>query len=118
MKARHQITLLLKQWLQLTRDESHSVQIGRWSELSKIQQAKNLLQEPLTEALDRWKHESPEESDQNLVGHEIACLRELEAQQSKLLAVRKREVREKILLLEQALDDLCRFRPAQASKAA
>lgn len=120
MKARHEITLILKQWLQLIRNESHSIHIGRWSELVKIQRAKDTLQQPLSEALVRWRLEDPQEAAWNLIHHEICRLRELEAQHSELLAVRKREIREKILLLEQALFDICRFRPAltQASQAA
>jgi hypothetical protein len=119
MKARHQITLLLKQWLQLTHKESHSLQLGRSSELAKIQRAKDLLQQPLTEALEHWKLEEPQGGARNLIRHEINRLRDLESQHSDLLAVRKREVREKILLLEQSLHDLAFHSGcAETSKAA
>jgi hypothetical protein len=119
MKARHQITMILKQWLQLTHHESRSIQVNRWSDLAKIQRAKDLLQQPLSDALVQWRIDEPSEPAWNLIGHEIGRLRDLEAQQSELLAVRRREVREKILLLEQALFDLCRFRPTtQKSEAA
>jgi len=120
MKARHQITLLLKQWLQLTQNESHALQIGRWSELAKIQRAKDLFQADLTDALQAWRIESPDEPAFHLLRHQIDRLRDLESQHSELLAVRKREVREKILLLEQSLHDLYFFRPgcAQTSQAA
>lgn len=117
MRARHHITGILKQWLQLTRQESHSIQVNRWSDLVKIQKAKDLLQQPLSDALVQWRIEEPSEPAWNLIGHEIGRLRDLEAQQSELLAVRRREVREKILLLEQALFDLCRFRSASTPKS-
>ncbi len=110
MKARHEITEILKQWLHLTHNESHALQVGRWAELGKIQKAKDLLQRPLTEALERWRIEDPQEAAWSLIHHEVCRLRDLEGQHSELLAVRKREVREKILLLEQALFDVCRLR--------
>jgi hypothetical protein len=112
MKARHRITLLLKEWLEMTRRESHAIQMGRWAELARIQKAKAALQEPLTAAIEQWKAENPAEAAANPFGGDIGNLLVLESRNSELLAVRKREVREKMLLLEQALYDLRHVRSA------
>jgi outer membrane PBP1 activator LpoA protein len=114
MNSRHRITTLLKEWLEMTRLESHAIQMGRWSELARIQKAKTALQQPLTDALDQWKTENPEEAATNLFRDDISRLIALESHNSELLAVRKREVREKMLLLEQALYELRRLRSACA----
>jgi hypothetical protein len=118
MVARHQIYQLLKQWLHLTRRESHVLQIGRWSELPKIQKAKDLLQGPLTGAFQQWQCEELDRHLLNVLRHGVEQLRGLELRESQLLAVRKREVREKILLLEQALEELSRLSPSQVGQAA
>jgi hypothetical protein len=114
MNARHRITLLLQEWLEMTHRESHVIQIGRWSELGAIQKAKAALQAPLSEAIEQWKAESPAEAASHPFREEVSRLLALEADNAELLAVRKRAVREKTLLLEQALDDLCRLRSACA----
>jgi outer membrane PBP1 activator LpoA protein len=106
MKARQRITTLLKEWLEMTHREFHAIQMGRWSELSRIQKAKADLQLPLTDAIEQWKIEYPAESTSHPFRDEISRLLDLESHNSELLALRKREVREKILLLEQALYDL------------
>ena len=120
MKARQNIASLLKNWLELTQHECRAIQVGRWQDLPRIQRSKLVLQQPLAEAIDRWKIENPEEAEVNPVRYAVTRLLELESRTSELLAVRKREVREKILLLEQALYDIRNFRPAcaQASRAA
>jgi outer membrane PBP1 activator LpoA protein len=118
MKARQIITTLLKEWLELTHRESHAIQMGRWSELARIQAAKAALQAPLTEAIERWKNENPAEAAGHPFRDEVNRLLALEAHNGELVAVRKREVREKILLLEQALDDLCRFQSSYVTAAA
>jgi hypothetical protein len=120
MNALQRITMLLKEWLEMTHRESHVIQVGRLSELGVIQKTKAALQQPLTEAIEQWRIESPEDFAVNLFREEVNSLLTLESHNSELLAVRKREVREKILLLEQALYDLRRLRPAyaQTSKAA
>jgi len=112
MNARQRITLLLKEWLDMTRHECHAIQMDRWSELNKIQKAKTALQQPLDEAIEQWKAENPTEAALNPFRHEISRLIALESRNSELLAVRKREVREKMLLLEQALYDLRHARSA------
>jgi outer membrane PBP1 activator LpoA protein len=114
MNARQRITDLLKEWLDMTHRESHVIQLGRWSELARIQQAKAALQAPLAEAIDQWKAENPAEAASHPFRDEVGRLLALEASNGELLAVRKREVREKELLLEQALDELCRLRTACA----
>ena len=114
MNARQRITTLLKEWLEMTHRESHVIQFGRWSELARIQKAKAALQQPLTEAIEQWKTESPAESASHPFRDEVSRLLALEANNGRLLAMRKREVREKELLLEQALDDLRRLRSACA----
>lgn len=120
MNARQHITALLKEWLDMTHRESHAIQMGRWSELARIQKAKAALQRPLTNAIERWKTESPAEAASHPFRDEVSRLLALEANNGELLAVRKREVREKTLLIEQALDDLRRLRSsyAQTSEAA
>lgn len=114
MNARQRITLLLKEWLDMTRRESHAIQMGRWSELDRIQKAKASLQQPLADAIEQWKTENPTEAALNPFRDEISRLLALESRNSELLAVRKREVREKMLLLEQALYDLRHLRSAFA----
>jgi outer membrane PBP1 activator LpoA protein len=118
MKARQHITTLLKQWLELTHREAHAIQMGRWSQLSRIQKAKGALQEPLNDAIAQWKNENPAEFACYPFRSEISRLLALEADNSELLALRKREVREKILLIEQALDDLRRLHSAYSQAAA
>lgn len=118
MKARSQITQLLNQWLELTHREGHAIQMGRWSELARIQKAKGALQEPLNEAIEQWKAEAPAEAACYPFRQEIRRLLALESDNSELLALRKREVREKILLIEQALDDLRRFQTAYCQAVA
>ena len=120
MNARQRITMLLKEWLEMTHHESRVIQVGRWSELARIQKAKAALQQPLTDAIEQWKTENPSEAASHPFRDEVSRLLALEASNGKLLAVRKREVREKALLLEQALDDLRRLRSsyAQTSEAA
>jgi outer membrane PBP1 activator LpoA protein len=114
MNASHRITTLLQEWLEMTHRESHAIQFGRWSDLAAIQKAKATLQMPLTEAIEKWQTENPAESALHPFRGEVSRLLALEANNAKLIAVRKREVREKALLLEQALDDLCRLRTACA----
>jgi hypothetical protein len=109
MNPRQRITGLLKEWLEMTHLECHSIQVGRWSELARIQKSKAALQQPLTDAIEEWKTENPEEAASNPFRQEISRLLDLESHNSELLAVRKREVREKMLLLEQALYDLRRL---------
>jgi outer membrane PBP1 activator LpoA protein len=120
MKSRELITRLLNEWLEMTHRESHAIKMGKWSELARIQKAKADLQGPLTDAIETWKAENPHEFGVYPFRDEVSRLLEVEAQNSDLLAVRKREVREKILLLEQALDDLRRLHAGcdQSSKAA
>lgn len=120
MNSIQNIAALLKEWLELTRLELHSLQIGRWNDLAKIQTAKHALRASLVEGVAQWKTENPGEAATNPFPNEVSRLLELEARSSELLAVRKREVREKILLLEQALYDIRRVRPmvAAASQAA
>ena len=119
MNTRQRITMLLKEWLEMTHREFHAIQTGRWSELERIQKAKAALQKPLTDAIEQWKTENPEEAATNPFRNDVNSLLALESHNSELLAVRKREVREKMLLLEQALYDLrrlCSF--AQTTEAA
>jgi outer membrane PBP1 activator LpoA protein len=120
MNSRQRITTLLKEWLELTQLECHALQVDRWSDVSRIQKSKAALQEPLTAAIEQWKAESPVEAGSNPCHYEINRLLDLESRNSELLAVRKREVREKMHLLEQALYDLrnTRSRFAQTSEAA
>src|ERR1700691_595024 len=106
MNSRQRIIMLLKEWLEMTHRESHVIQVGRWSELAIIQKSKAALQQPLTDAIEQWRIENPEEAASNPFRGEISSLLTLESHNSELLAVRKREVREKILLLEQALYNL------------
>jgi len=106
MNPRQRITMLLKEWLELTHRESHVIQMGRWSELAKVQKAKAALQDPLTAAIEQWRSQHPAEVISNPFRGEIRRLLDLESHNGELLAVRKHEVREKILLLEQALFDL------------
>jgi outer membrane PBP1 activator LpoA protein len=117
MKAREQVAALLKEWLGLTHLECHSIQLGRWASVARVQKNKSALQQPLIDALARWRIENPDEAGCNPFRKEIGRLLELESHNSELLAVRKREVREKMLLLEQALYDLRRIR-SDFSKAA
>ena len=118
MKARQRITTLLNEWLEMTHRESHAIQVGRWSELARIQKAKAALQQPLTEAIEQWKAENPVEAFAHPFREEVSRLIALEARNSELLALRKREVREKILLLEQALYDLRRMQTSYAQTSA
>ena len=118
MNARQRITTLLKEWLEMTHREFHVIQVGRWSELARIQKAKAALQLPLNDAIEQWKCESPAEAASHPFRDEVSRLLALESQNSELLALRKREVREKTLLLEQALDDLHRSSYAPTSEAA
>jgi hypothetical protein len=106
MNPRQRITMFLKEWLELTHRESHAIQVGRWAELARIQKAKAALQQPLTDAIEQWKTENPAEAVANPFRNEVSRLLDLESHNCELLAVRKREVREKIHLLEQALYDL------------
>jgi hypothetical protein len=118
MTARQHIASLLKEWLELTKLESHAIQIGRWTELAKIEKAKAGLEQPLLDAIEKWNLEPRHDGAANIFRVDIKQLLELESSQSKLLAVRKREVREKKLLLEQALEDLRYVRSALKSEAA
>lgn len=106
MNAREHITMLLKEWLELTHLESHAIRVGRWSEMTRVERAKTELAQPLTNAVKRWKSENPDESRGSPFHREIDRLIALENQNSRLIAVRKLEVREKILIIEQALYDL------------
>jgi hypothetical protein len=115
MDSSHPIAVLLREWLELTRSESHAIQFGRWNEVAQIQKSKSTLQKPLISAIEQWKAGNPSEAATNPFHVEVSRLLELEARTSELLAVRKREVREKILLLEQALYDLRRNVPARAA---
>jgi len=120
MNSRQRITTLLKEWLEMTHLECHAITVGRWSDLARIQKSKAALQQPLTDAIEEWKIENPVEAASNPFRHEVSRLLDLESHNSELLAVRKREVREKMLLLEQALYDLRRLRSfyAPTSEAA
>jgi outer membrane PBP1 activator LpoA protein len=109
MKARQRITSLLNEWLALTHRESHAIQMGRWTELGRVQKAKAELQGPLADAIEQWRAENPGEAAANPFRDDMDRLMALEAHNGELLAVRKREVREKILLLEQSLDSLRRL---------
>ena len=104
----------------MTHRESHAIRVGRWLELAGIQKAKAALQQPLTNAIEQWKIENRADNTSHPFRDEVSRLLDLEARNSELLAMRKREVREKILLLEQALYDLRRVRSsyAQTSEAA
>jgi outer membrane PBP1 activator LpoA protein len=106
MNARQRIAGILKEWLVLTQRESHAIQVGHWSELAEIQKKKAGLQPPLTDVLEQWKVENPLEASSCSFSGEIDRLLALESNSSELLAVRKRDIREKILLLEQALFNL------------
>ncbi len=106
MSPRQRITSVLKEWLDLTHVEAQAIQAARWSALARVQKAKAALETPLGEALDHWKSASPEDAASSPLCDEICRLLVLESHHSGLLAVRKREVREKMLLLEQALYDL------------
>lgn len=106
MNTRQRITSILKEWLEMTQLECHSLQVGRWSELARIQKKKETLLQPLKEAIEKWVSENPLEAASNPFRHDVVRLLDLETHNSELLAVRKREVREKILLLEQILYDL------------
>lgn len=119
MNSRHFITLILKEWLELTLRESRDIQVGRWSDLSEIQERKSVLKQPLQRAVERWKIDHRREAAIHSFPGEINQLFNLETQNSPLLAVRKRQVREKILLLEQALASVCHFQfPSKPSAAA
>lgn len=98
--------MLLKEWLDLTHLESHAIRVGRWSEMTRIERAKSELAPPLASAIGRWKSDNPVEAVGNPFHREIDRLIALEQQNSRLIAVRKLEVREKILIIEQALYDL------------
>ena len=104
----------------MTHLECHAIQVGRWSELGRIQKSKAALQQPLNDAIEQWRKENPAEAAATPFRREITRLLDLESHNSELLAVRKREVREKMLLLEQVLYDLRRLRSsyAEASEAA
>lgn len=117
MNARQNIASLLKNWLELTQAECHALQVSRWQDLSHIQRSKVTVQQLLADAIDRWKLENLEEAETSPVRHAITRLLELESHTSDMLAVRKREVREKILLLEQALYDIRNVRPHFVSTA-
>lgn len=118
MNARQHITTLLREWLEMTHLESHAIRLGRWSQLARIQKAKATLQQPLVEAIEQWKVENPIEAIRNPFRDDINRLLALESHNGELIAVRKREVREKKLLLEQALDDLRRVRLEETPEAA
>jgi outer membrane PBP1 activator LpoA protein len=106
MNPRQRINTLLKEWLDMTHIEAQAVQAGRWSALSRVEKAKAALEKPLNDAIEQWKTEKPEEAAATPCPEEIHRMIAMESHQSRLLAVRKRQVREKMLLVEQALFDL------------
>jgi hypothetical protein len=114
MDARHHIITLLQEWLELTRGESHAIQVSRWSDLAKIQRTKAAMQQPLLDATEQWKAENPGEAALGHFLHKIYRLLDLETHNGELLAVRKRKTREKIFLLEQALYDFRHIRSTHA----
>jgi hypothetical protein len=114
MNPRQQIAAILKQWLEMTLEESQAIQSGDIFTLREIQKSKEKLREPLGEAVTLWRRESPEEAHAQPFREEVNHLLALETRHSELLAARKRNAHEKKALLEQALFNLRRVRSSYA----
>jgi hypothetical protein len=117
MNPRQQIAAILKQWLEMTLEESQAIQNGNISALREIQKSKAELREPLGEAVTLWRKESPEEANAQPFREEVNHLLALETRHSALLAARKRNALEKKALLEKALFNLRRVRSSYAQGA-
>jgi hypothetical protein len=114
MNPRQQIATILKQWLEMTLEESQAIENGDIFALREIQKSKATLREPLGEAVTLWRKESPEEYNTQPFREEVKHLLALETRHSELLAARKRNAHEKKALLEQALFNLRRVRSSYA----
>ena len=114
MNPRQQIAAILKQWLEMTLEESQAIQSGNIFALREIQKSKAKLREPLGEAVFLWRKESPEEANAQPFRDEVNHLLALETQHSEMLAARQRAAHEKKALLEQALFNLRRVRSSYA----
>jgi hypothetical protein len=116
MIAAQHITAILKEWMEMTRREAQAIRAGDWSALRQTQEAKAGLRIPLSEAMEQWTAENPEEANSQPFRDEISKLLALETRNGDLLADRKRQAREKQLLLEQALFNLRRIRSSYAKR--
>jgi len=114
MDHRAQIAARLRQWLNRTRDECDAIQAGDWPAVRRIQEAKSKLRPGLTDAIEKWRVQSPEEADLSIFSQDVRHLLALETQNGDLLAARRRQAQEKKLLLEQALFNLRRVRSSYA----
>ncbi|MGO8696728.1 MAG: hypothetical protein ACLQVY_03285 [Limisphaerales bacterium] len=114
MNPRQQIAAILKQWLEMTLEESQAIQNGNIIGLREIQKSKAGLREPLGQAVTLWRKESPEEAETQPFREEVEHLLALETRHSELLAARQRNAHEKKALLEQALFNLRRVRSSYA----
>jgi hypothetical protein len=110
MDHRQHIAALLKQWLEMTRGESHAIQAGDWPALRKIQAAKGEMRLSLGRAVEQWRAENPAEAATQPFRAEVTQLLALETQNGNIVAARQHKVREKKKLLEQALFNLRRVR--------
>ena len=114
MDHRQQIAVILNQWLQMTHGESQAIRASDWAALRKIQAAKAELRQTLGHAIELWRAENPTEAASDPFRIEIAELLALEAQNSHVLATRKKRVHEKKRGLEQAQFNLRRVRSSYA----
>jgi copper homeostasis protein CutC len=115
MDHRQHIAALLKQWLEMTHDESYAIRAGDCPALRRIQAAKGELRVPLGRAVEEWRQENPVEAVAQPFRAEVTRLLALETQNGSVLAVRQQKAREKKKLLEQALFNLRRVRGSYAS---
>jgi hypothetical protein len=116
MIARQHIAAILKEWMEMTHLEGQAIRAGDWPALRQTQEAIAGLRVSLSAAMEQWTAENPEEAKSQPFRDEVSQLLALETRNSDLLAVRKRQAREKKLLLEQALFNLRRIRSSYARR--
>jgi hypothetical protein len=116
-----QLTLLLRQWLELTRAESAAIQAAVWPKLRQIQSGKASLRQPLDQAFRQWKSTDPAVAASAAARRpfraQVARLIALEAHNAQLLAVRRDQARQKLLHLERAARNLRNLRRSYAPPA-
>jgi hypothetical protein len=117
MNPRQRISAIFKQWLQMTHAEAQAIQTGDWPALRRVQAAKAELRDPLSQAVDQWRMENPQEAAAKPFRDEVGQLLALETQNGNLLAARKHRAHEKKRLLEQALFNLRRVRSTYTKPA-
>jgi hypothetical protein len=92
MSARQDITVLLEQWLQLTRAEGVAIEAADWAKVREIQAGKAALHKSLAEVKRRWVRENSGESQKSFHA-EVGRLISLETRNAERLNLQLRRAR-------------------------